>query len=1084
MNPNAVMGLGSKLNTSEIIDRFIKIEKRRLQPVEQRKEEKLKEVEAWAALQTEINKLKDTAEALDRKDIWEAKKITSSKPDVITVTGGASADPGKTTIAIDSIATSHQLSSQGYESKDVVFGTGFIKIQVGKDDGDTPVFINITEENNTLEGIRDAINDSGADVEVFLAQTYGDEPYRLLLTSNRKGEGGLIQVEVKLDGGDESAPPMDFNNSYEDTADWQGITRRRTVEDRALGGNLLSSTPVTEVAGTYTGTEDNTFTFKVIQAGVIPGEKDVVLAWEDQQGRTGEFRINKYNYKAGDPLELADGLSLRLSQGEVVNGDSFEVNAYTERSPALWWLSEAERAAKVDPPSPWQTNKENSGLQVFGEYTGEEEETIIFRVEGSGQVGGQQQLYLHYEFIESGQGGKLRISEPYSSGGEGDDGLGNATAYDAKDGEELFNLEFGKGKGDGVLAIGNGLSIRVPAGLVSDGDTARITVEPKSDPEVLNFWWNESTAETGKLSTGKVDEFIKFEPYDFENDDRFDDVEEKPRSRYGSLDQSIESEELFSTADISISGEYTGSENKTYTFTVQERGNIGVSSKLTVNWEDDKGNDGTLDFGVNYQPGDTLPFDSGLALALSEGELLAGDKFEIKTTTATVRKAQDLVLRLGATRDGGGLEIRRDENLVEDLIPGLRLEILDSSEDPITISVMDNTEVARERIVDFVDAYNTFNATAVEVTKFDPGTQTAAPLLSDRNVAQLTNELATAAIGTVPGLPQTDNMLFALGIRINDKGVMSLDESKLDEKIGENFELVANIFRSNGDSSAPGVAFVGMTDKTQISPEGYSVEVTKPATRGTLTGGVLPDTIRIDSSNNALYVTSSNKRSEKIELREDIYTPASLAREIQSKLRDDRVLGTRSIRVEAKNGRLQFVSDIYGSKSTLEVEPGEEKSLSSLGLGTYDALVGEDVEGRIDGTDATGRGQLLVGAEGTRADGLRLFVTMTEDQLEAGGPEANVVITKGIAVQLKDILRRVTDPVSGDLKQVTNDLSEQLTSYDKQIKTLNERINSKQEALQIKFAKLDSTMGRLKAQQNYLTQQLSSLNGGSKKKDE
>ena len=88
-----------------------------------------------------------------------------------------------------------------------------------------------------------------------------------------------------------------------------------------------------------------------------------------------------------------------------------------------------------------------------------------------------------------------------------------------------------------------------------------------------------------------------------------------------------------------------------------------------------------------------------------------------------------------------------------------------------------------------------------------------------------------------------------------------------------------------------------------------------------------------------------------------------------------------------------------------------------------------------------------------------------------------MVVTKGIAVQLKDILRRITDPAGGDLKQVTNDLSEQLQSYDKQIKTLNERISNKQESLQIKFAKLDNTMGRLKAQQNYLTQQLSALNG-------
>ena len=74
MNPNAVMGLGSKLNTSEIIDRFIKIEKRRLQPVEQRKEEKLQQVDAWAALQTEINKLKDTVDSLDRKDIGRLRR--------------------------------------------------------------------------------------------------------------------------------------------------------------------------------------------------------------------------------------------------------------------------------------------------------------------------------------------------------------------------------------------------------------------------------------------------------------------------------------------------------------------------------------------------------------------------------------------------------------------------------------------------------------------------------------------------------------------------------------------------------------------------------------------------------------------------------------------------------------------------------------------------------------------------------------------------------------------------------------------------------------------------------------------------
>jgi flagellar capping protein FliD len=1081
MNPNAVMGLGSKLNTSDIIDRFIKIEKRRLQPVEQRKEEKLQQVDAWAALQTEISKLKDTVDALDRKGIWEAKKITSSEPDVVTVAGGASADPGKTTIAIDSIATAHQLNSPGFESKDAVFGAGVIKIQVGEEDGDTPIFINVTEENNTLEGIRDAINDSGAEVEAFVAETYGNKPFRLLLTSQRKGAGGAIQIEVKLESSEENTPVLDFSNKYDETAEWEGVIRRQTVEDRAVGKDLLTSTPITEISGDYTGDEDNTFTFNVIKAGVIPGEQDVIITWEDQLGRGGEFSLNKYNYKPGDALELADGLSLRLSQGEVVNGDSFEVNAHTSRSPSLWWLNEAERAPRVDQPAPWQTVAEGgSGLNVFGEYIGEEEDTVIFRIEGSGQVGGSQPLYLHYEYEESGETGKLKISEPYfGSGGDAD----NATAYDAKDGEELFNLKFGNGGGEGALSIGNGLSVKVPPSLVSDGATAKIEVTPKSHPDAANFWWNENVdGENTEISTGSIDEFLEFEVIEIDEEDIPEEEVGKSAGRYGSMDQGIQTSEESSTANVAVTGNFMAGENKNYTFQVLDRGTIGVTSELGVKWEDDKGNEGELDFGVNYQPGDAIPFDLGLSLMLGEGELLAGDKFEISATTATVREAKDLVLRLGATREGGGLEIRRDNNMVEDLIPGLRMEILDSSEEPITISVSDNTEVARESVINFVDAYNTFNATATEVTKFDAATQSAAPLLSDRNVAQMTSEIATTTIRSVPGLPQTDNMLFALGIRIDDKGVMSVDENKLDEKIAENFELVANIFRSNGDSDAPGIAFVGLTDKTQINPEGYDVEVSEVATRGTLTGGTLPSTVLINSSNNAFYLSSGNKRSELIEIREGTYTPATLAREIQSRLRQDRVLGTRSIRVEAKEGGLQFISDIYGSKSTLEIEVGEEKSLSGLGLGMYDAKTGEDVVGTIDGTEATGRGQLLVGADGGEAEGLRLFVTLPEDQIKTGESEANVVVTKGIAVQLKDILRRITDPAGGDLKQVTNDLSEQLRSYDKQIKTLNERISNKQESLQIKFAKLDSTMGRLKAQQSYLTQQLSALNGSGKEK--
>ena len=101
-------------------------------------------------------------------------------------------------------------------------------------------------------------------------------------------------------------------------------------------------------------------------------------------------------------------------------------------------------------------------------------------------------------------------------------------------------------------------------------------------------------------------------------------------------------------------------------------------------------------------------------------------------------------------------------NKVNDVVKGLDLEFFSSSEEPVTISVIGDTGKAKEKIVDFVDAYNTFSTTAKEMSKFDKATNTAAPLLSDRTLAQTVNEIATTSIATVQGLPQTDNMLFSI----------------------------------------------------------------------------------------------------------------------------------------------------------------------------------------------------------------------------------------------------------------------------------------------------------------------------------
>ena len=150
-----------------------------------------------------------------------------------------------------------------------------------------------------------------------------------------------------------------------------------------------------------------------------------------------------------------------------------------------------------------------------------------------------------------------------------------------------------------------------------------------------------------------------------------------------------------------------------------------------------------------------------------------------------------------------------------------------------------------------------------------------------------------------------------------------------------------------------------------------------------------------------------------------------------------------------------------------------------MGLTDGISTPGEDVAGSIGYVEATGRGQLLVGAKDSNTDGLRLFVTLSEEDL-VDEQEATVNISKGVAVKLGDKLDKLNDPLDGNVKRATDDITGQMTSFDEQISRLDKRAETKRTRLQSKFAKLDSTMGRLKSQQSYITQQLSAMSGAKK----
>jgi len=243
LNPNAITGLGSKLNTREIIDRFMAIEQRRIKPVEDRKEQKVSELEAWDAVKMELKKLQGVTEALDSYEIWEARKVETSNSDVVEPQARKDSVPGRHTIIVESIALSHQITSQGFESEDVRIGTGRIQIQIGDDEDETPVTINLAKGKDTLSELKRAINNSDSGVEAYIAKTHGETPFRLLLTSDVKGEQGRINIDVNLKDGEVSGPS--YQNTFDTTATRPGLQAKE--QKIAAGAGFGGSTIIVEV---------------------------------------------------------------------------------------------------------------------------------------------------------------------------------------------------------------------------------------------------------------------------------------------------------------------------------------------------------------------------------------------------------------------------------------------------------------------------------------------------------------------------------------------------------------------------------------------------------------------------------------------------------------------------------------------------------------------------------------------------------------------------------------------------------------------------------------------------------------------
>lgn len=194
-------GLGSGLAVESIISQLMQLERQpitqlqsRISTVDARLSSLGKVKSAMSALQAAADKIKSPAGfALFKTEVGDSKVLTAS--------AGSKANVANHSIEVKSLANTQKLAATGLASSTSTIPTGTLKLELGTldtgvytPDANRTYDIPINGTNNTLEGLRDAINNLDADVTASIVNDGSANPARLVLSPKDSGNSNVIRT--------------------------------------------------------------------------------------------------------------------------------------------------------------------------------------------------------------------------------------------------------------------------------------------------------------------------------------------------------------------------------------------------------------------------------------------------------------------------------------------------------------------------------------------------------------------------------------------------------------------------------------------------------------------------------------------------------------------------------------------------------------------------------------------------------------------------------------------------------------------------------------------------------------------------
>lgn len=331
---------GTSIDVNSIVSQLMQAEQTPVLRLAKQEARYQAQLSAFGTLKGAVSAFQSTMSGLTDASRFLALTATPSDSSMLSASAGSLAAPGTYSIAVTNLAQGQKLVAPGTASDATVIGNGTLTFDFGTLSGGvfdpvtgkytTPATftsagaasksVSIDASNNTLSGIRDAINAAAVGMSATIVNDGQALPYRLVLTSNTTG--AAVSAKIAVSGDAALSDLLAFDPTGAPAA--QSMSQTLTAQNAALTVDGIS---VSKASNSISDVIPGVILNLAKPTGVTP---ITVMVARDPSGAQSAVQsfVSAYNSLAGT-LKSLIGYDSATKKGGLLQGDATARSADT-----------------------------------------------------------------------------------------------------------------------------------------------------------------------------------------------------------------------------------------------------------------------------------------------------------------------------------------------------------------------------------------------------------------------------------------------------------------------------------------------------------------------------------------------------------------------------------------------------------------------------------------------------------------------------------------------------------------------------------------------------------------------------------